>query len=146
MLQYEFIKKGAFSGILERLNFLLEVLSGRPLSKPLKMAHLFDVRDKSHLLIVLDTEQDNKLVAMGTLIPIFKICGQEGHIEDMVVDPEYQGQGIAKQMLEMLCAKAREIGIVSLGLTSHPSREAANALYKSFGFEERETNVYHMQL
>ena len=39
-------------------------------------------------------------------------------------------------------AEAQRQGVRSLDLTSRPSREAANALYRKLGFQLRETNVY----
>ena len=37
---------------------------------------------------------------------------------------------------------AQKIGARTVDLTSRPSREAANRLYRRAGFELRETNVY----
>ena len=42
--------------------------------------------------------------------------------------------------------KARDAGAKRVGLTSRPSREAANSLYLSMGFEVRGTNVYRFTL
>jgi ribosomal protein S18 acetylase RimI-like enzyme len=42
--------------------------------------------------------------------------------------------------------RARERGCVTVDLTSRPSREAANRLYRSLGFAARETNVYRYDL
>jgi ribosomal protein S18 acetylase RimI-like enzyme len=41
---------------------------------------------------------------------------------------------------------ASRCGKVTLMLTSRPSREAANALYRSSGFSLKETNVYKKDL
>jgi ribosomal protein S18 acetylase RimI-like enzyme len=38
------------------------------------------------------------------------------------------------------------MGAKSVGLTSRPTREAANRLYQRMGFEHRETNVYRLLL
>lgn len=35
-------------------------------------------------------------------------------------------------------------GISALMLTSNPKRTAANKLYQTMGFEQKETNVYRM--
>jgi ribosomal protein S18 acetylase RimI-like enzyme len=40
---------------------------------------------------------------------------------------------------------AAERGARTVDLTSRPSREAANRLYRRLGFEPRETNVYRFQ-
>jgi hypothetical protein len=42
--------------------------------------------------------------------------------------------------------RARQLGCATVDLTSRPSREAANHLYKKVGFTERETNVYRYEL
>ena len=41
--------------------------------------------------------------------------------------------------------RARELGAKTVDLTSRPSREAANHLYRKAGFEVRDTNVYRYQ-
>ncbi len=40
----------------------------------------------------------------------------------------------------------RELGDVEQHLTSNPRREAANNLYRSVGFQQRETNVYNLEI
>lgn len=40
----------------------------------------------------------------------------------------------------------RELGDVDLHLTSSPQRVAANNLYRSVGFQQRETNVYNLEI
>ena len=42
--------------------------------------------------------------------------------------------------------EARARGAITVELTSRPSREAANRLYRRIGFEPRETNVYRYSL
>ena len=55
-------------------------------------------------------------------------------------------QDIPQPMIEPVIFKnAAERGARSVDLTSRPSREAANRLYRRLGFEPRETNVYRYQ-
>jgi ribosomal protein S18 acetylase RimI-like enzyme len=54
--------------------------------------------------------------------------------------------GIGKALTEACLEKAREIGLREVNLTSNPTREAANNLYQSMGFIQRETNVYRYPL
>jgi ribosomal protein S18 acetylase RimI-like enzyme len=49
-------------------------------------------------------------------------------------------------LLKKAVELARAAGAKTLDLTSRPSREAANRLYRRCGFEIRETNVYRMDL
>jgi ribosomal protein S18 acetylase RimI-like enzyme len=43
-------------------------------------------------------------------------------------------------------ARALAAGATTVNLTSRPSREAANRLYRRIGFEQRDTNVYRYDL
>ena len=63
-------------------------------------------------------------------------------IEDVVVDAAAGGQGIGTALIEAMIMRARELGCTTVDLTSRPSREAANRLYRRIGFEQRETNIY----
>ena len=68
--------------------------------------------------------------------------GIRAWIEDVVVKENARGKGVGKLLSERAVGLASEIGAKTIDLTSRPSREAANALYKKEGFEVRETNVY----
>ena len=73
----------------------------------------------------------------------FKIpTGLRAWIEDVVVDEAARGQGAGQALVEAAVAHAKELGCRTVDLTSRPSREAANRLYKRCGFKLRETNVY----
>ena len=56
------------------------------------------------------------------------------------------GQGIGELLTNAAMDRARGAGAKAVGLTSRPSREAANRLYLRMGFEVRETNVYRLKL
>jgi ribosomal protein S18 acetylase RimI-like enzyme len=42
--------------------------------------------------------------------------------------------------------RAKRAGAEGIELTSRPSRAAANEMYRTMGFVQRETNVYHYPL
>ena len=81
---------------------------------------------------------------MVTLCIYQSPTGRKAWIEDVVVDQNYRGKGYGKVMIEKVIEQCRNRGNVTQMLTSCPSRVAANQLYKSLGFETRETNVYKM--
>ena len=86
------------------------------------------------------------IVGVATLV-VFRIpTGLRAWIEDVVVDEAAGGQGIGTLLTEAMLDKARTLGCKTVDLTSRPSREAANALYRKVGFEQRETNVYRIEL
>ena len=86
------------------------------------------------------------VVGVLTLV-VFPIpTGTRAWIEDVVVDEDARGCGLGGRLLRHAVDCARRAGAKTLDLTSRPSREAANRLYRRVGFEIRETNVYRMDL
>ncbi len=147
MLQYKFEPVGGLSDQdIVRLNELLVMLSADAQSQTRE--HWEEVQEKSFLLLARDPLSGGKIAGMATLVPIFKPTKREGRIEDVVVDEDlnYRGHGIGRKLSQMLIDKARFEGIFSLELTSSPMRVAANKLYQSLGFQQRNTNVYSMEL
>jgi GNAT superfamily N-acetyltransferase len=70
----------------------------------------------------------------------------KGWIEDVVVDEDYRGQGLAKKMLQLLVAEARDAGCMHVNLTSRPGRGSAQHLYGALGFGLRSTTVWRANL
>lgn len=100
----------------------------------------------SILLIARDERDRNRIVGSLTLA-MFRIpTGLRAWIEDVVVDDAVRGRGIGDKLNRVALDRAREAGAGTVDLTSRPSREAANRLYKRIGFEQRETNVYRFKL
>jgi len=58
-----------------------------------------------------------------------------GIVEDVVVAPECQGQGIGQQMMEFALEHCRAKGCYKLVLSSNARRTRAHAFYESLGFE-----------
>lgn len=96
-----------------------------------------------HLLLA---EEEGQIVGSLTLV-VFPIpTAVRAWIEDVVVDEAASGRGIGRQLNEHALELARRLGAKTVDLTSRPSREAANHLYKKIGFQPRETNVYRFEL
>jgi ribosomal protein S18 acetylase RimI-like enzyme len=62
------------------------------------------------------------------------------------VDESARGRGSGDALTLRAVELAREAGARSVELTSRPTREGANRLYRRLGFEERETNVLRLTL
>lgn len=89
---------------------------------------------------------DGRIVGSLTLA-VFPIpTGVRAWIEDVVVDEGVRGHGVGEELNRAALERARSLGAITVDLTSRPSREAANRLYKRLGFVERETNVYRFEL
>jgi ribosomal protein S18 acetylase RimI-like enzyme len=61
------------------------------------------------------------------------------------VDEPARG-GVGAALTKAMIDRARSLGCKTIELTSRPTREAANHLYRKLGFEVRETNVYRYDL
>jgi ribosomal protein S18 acetylase RimI-like enzyme len=91
-------------------------------------------------------DDDGSIVGVSTLA-VFPIpTARRAWIEDVIVDGSVNGQGIGRLLTEAMLARAKDLGCATVDLTSRPSREAANHLYKKVGFQPRETNVYRFSL
>ncbi len=122
-------------------------LMGQLSSKKKKLSHSFiaSVVESPYIEIWVLRDKD-KIIGMASLITIQTLSAKSAHIEDVVVDIQYRGQGLGKLLSNKLLARARALKISHIDLTSKPTRQAANALYKKIGFEKRETNVYRLKL
>ena len=91
-------------------------------------------------------DDDGRIVGVATLV-VFRIpTAMRAWIEDVITDEAARGQGIGEALTSAMLERARELGCATVDLTSRPSREAANRLYKRVGFEQRDTNVYRFEL
>lgn len=89
---------------------------------------------------------DGTIVGVSTLA-VFPIpTAKRAWIEDVIVDEASNRRGIGRALTEAMLDHARRLGCRTVDLTSRPSREAANHLYRKLGFVQRETNVYRFDL
>ena len=85
---------------------------------------------------------------VGTLtLATFRIpTAMRAWIEDVVADSAAAGQRVGELLSLAAIDEARRRGAKTVELTSRPSREAANHIYKKIGFVQRDTNVYRTVL
>jgi ribosomal protein S18 acetylase RimI-like enzyme len=115
-------------------------------SPPPTTAELSDVvaSPATDLFIALD--DGGTIVGTATLATFRIPTGMRAWIEDVVVDDAARGAGVGHALTTAMLDRARELGCVTVELTSRPSREAANRLYRRAGFVARDTNVYRYDL
>ena len=98
------------------------------------------------LLMAVDEDDGDRFVGTLTLV-LFRIpTAMRAWIEDVIVDEAVGGRGIGKALTREALARAKAAGAKTVELTSRPSREVANGMYRSLGFEPRDTNVYRFTL
>jgi ribosomal protein S18 acetylase RimI-like enzyme len=102
------------------------------------------VRSPACRLLLARSEAD---AIVGTLtLVLFRIpTGVRARIEDVVVDTAARGQGVGEELSKAAIHLAEQAGARTVDLTSRPSREAANRLYRRLGFVERESTVYRFE-
>lgn len=127
---------------LEAINGLLEQLSA---GKVLTQEELLQIvaSSHSHLFFIYVEEEIAGMLSVGAYRTP---TGLKQWVEDVVVDSKFRGQHLGKQLIDFAIDYARKSGEGLLMLTSNPRRVAANKLYRSVGFEPKETNVYKMIL
>ena len=125
--------------VLTALNRLLPQLLSSALPLSAEDLRAIARSGSSHLFLAeIGGEYCGTLTVTTYRIP----TGFQARIDDVVVDGKHRGTGIGRALLEHALGKAKELGAVTVDLTSRPYREAANALYLKMGFELRDTNVY----
>ena len=97
----------------------------------------------THFFAVMDGEH---IIGCASLCVFDSPTGRKASIEDVVVSSAYRGQHLGKQLMEHVIEFAKSLAPIGLQLTSRPERVAANALYRSLGFQKRNTNAYRMEI
>jgi len=109
-------------------------------------AELQEIADNDSFFIARDPELGGQIVGSLTLVTFRIPTGVRSWIEDVVVDTTMRGKGIGEALTRAALQRAAELGAKTVDLTSRPSREAANRLYRRVGFELRQTNLYRYDI
>ncbi len=129
--------------VMEALVNLLPQLTGREDAHNKEDIEIIVKDNKSHLFMAIE---DGVILGSLTLV-LYRIpTSLKGIIEDVVVDGDARGKGVATKLMERAIKTARDNGATKIELTSNPTRVAANRMYKKLGFKLRETNFYRMDL
>jgi ribosomal protein S18 acetylase RimI-like enzyme len=94
------------------------------------------------LLVAREEGEDRAILGCLTLVWYPIPTGLRAWIEDVVVDRDARGRGIGEALMREAMTRAAGLGATKLDLTSRPSREAADRLYRRLGFQLRDTRVY----
>lgn len=123
---------------LHDIDTLMHALSANPHFDESTLQAVITTPD-SHLYVL---EKEGHLIGCATLCLFCSPTGRKASIEDVVILPTHQGHGLGRQLMEHLIHEAERHAPITLQLTSRPSRQAARALYKSLGFEPKETGFF----
>ncbi len=77
-------------------------------------------------------EQDNRMLAYS----VMSVAVEESHLLTIVVNPEEQGKGYGRRMLDLMIELAKQNSANIMYLEVRPSNTAAIQLYHQRGFNE----------
>lgn len=140
-MEFKILKKEDFS--VEIYTEMAKLFSFLTESKPISFEELKNAEHFPQILLVFS---ENRLIAMATLTIVELFSGKKAWVEDVVVLPEFQNQGIGKKMMEFLLHFAEEKKVKQILLYSNPKRVAAHQLYKKIGFLEKESTLFSLFL
>ena len=129
--------------LVHACNNLLVQLSRSALSLSAEQVEDLLAQPALHLFI-FRSDVNHKILGMLSLATFTIPTGLRAWVEDVVVSEEARGQGAGHELVKAAVTYAKELGARTVDLTSRPSREAANRLYRRCGFQLRETNVYRI--
>lgn len=129
------------SSLIEPIGRMLQQLTGTKTTFDEEQLRII-IRDMSCRLFVARSQ--GEVVGMFSLCTYSSPSMRKVWLEDVVVDSAARGRGIGRAMVAYAINFARQIAPCCLMLTSSPHRTEANALYRSMGFEPKQTNLYKM--
>lgn len=98
-------------------------------------SHINDLIQGSFLFAVAVDRKSSRAVGMGRMI---SDGVSDGYIQDLVVLPDWQSQGVGRMILNKLLEECRSRGIAWVGLIAEPGNED---FYDSFGFRKMTGHV-----
>jgi len=107
----ELKKKHITKELFETLGHLsdstkIDIKKGKKIFKLIK-------KNKNHFIYAAFDKESKEIIGMITLLVEPKFihdCGYLGHIEDVVVSKDYEGQGIGKELVKKATKKAKKLG------------------------------------
>ena len=128
-----------------QVNDLLHILA--PTSPEVSSQRLLGLLGDESFHLFVAEDAGGVLAGMLTLTYCQTLARSKYWIEDVIVRPEFRGQGIGRALVEAAVSHVKDTCTqASIYLTSNPTRQAARALYRSVGFEDYDTGVFKMEI
>ncbi len=105
-------------------------------------------REESVVLFCHARSDRAQAVGFTQLYPIFSSLSMAPTwvLNDLFVAPDFRQHGIARLLLSAADEHARQTGAIGIGLETQHTNEVAQALYKSFGYEEADETKHYWRV
>lgn len=114
-------------------------------------------KQKKGLELLIANEQIGKIFVLkendcsiGMVSLLFTIStalgGKVAWLEDMIVHPDYQGQGCGSKLLDYAIASAKELACQRITLLSDADNLVAHRFYERFGFKNSSMKPFKLLL
>jgi GNAT superfamily N-acetyltransferase len=153
-----------------KIRALAPIPVAMPLSKPIKMAGV-EIRTADNVLVRLETDegvigmlrtlisdpsqgavfiarQDGKAVGVANLDWKWSSLkgARIGYLEDLFVDPNARGGGIADALIQICADRCRELGMPAMEWLTAPDNHRAQKVYNRTGAEAGTYVEYDLEL
>ena len=107
--------------------------------RQLSLVEIMENAPQTDIVVALENEE---LIGIAMMAKYKVISGHKGMIEDVVVSKDHRGKGIGRKLMEKLLEQAETEKLDDVLLFSGHHRTAAISLYKSLGFQLKESGLY----
>ena len=97
-------------------------------------------------IVLAICKEDDIIIGMAAMATYKVISGHKGMIEDVVVSTDHRGKGIGKKLMQKLLKEGKKQQLNEILLFSGHHRLPAIALYKSLGFQLKNSGLYTLKV
>lgn len=116
------------------------------LNSDIKQQSISDVLAQGNDFVCVCCWDNNSLVGMASMGTYKVISGHKGIVEDVVVSSNYRGKGLGRKLMNILIEEGKQLNLTEVLLFTGHHRKPAITLYKSLGFNQKESGMYVLKL
>jgi ribosomal protein S18 acetylase RimI-like enzyme len=136
-----FRRRSAQNSDIDTLLELMErfyAIDGYPFAKEKTRTSLAEFLSDKSLGSISIIENDAQTIGYMILAVIysFEFGGKNAFVDEFYLEPEFRGKGIGRQVMDEVCAEAKNMGIHALHLEVEHHNTAALSLYRRFRFND----------